>query len=365
MNFLAQSVIIMLNPLSSRQMGADRPLGTRARSTLRDVARIAGVSTTTASLVLAHKGSSLRISEDTHKRVTEAALRLGYAPNLLQQSLRKGRTNILSFFNCYRNRVWGDLYMDGLSSGIENAAGSLGYNILSHCTFESSPEETYRLLNGGLSDGLILFAPNIDEPLLPMLRQSGLPTVMIHPRGEEKELSTVREDPRVGTALIADQLALHGHRKAAAVVTVVDGVRDPLRRVHFLRESLQRYGAEVPEEWVVTFEGNPHQTALQVRCLSPQPTAVFVWHDRVAYALVEAFEQQGLEIPDDISVVGYDGLLWPSTTKHVVASTKVALDELAQKAVSTLDRLLKGEPGPIASTIPVSFLPGSTLGKVS
>src|SRR5262249_9001953 len=110
------------------------------RTTLMQVAERAGVSPTTASLVLGGKASKHRISEETYRRVQQAAQELDYSPNLLVRSIQRGRTHVLSFFNAFRQRSTNDLYMDRLSAAIERAAGRRGYDILIHCDFNRSAE---------------------------------------------------------------------------------------------------------------------------------------------------------------------------------------------------------------------------------
>ncbi|HLP00040.1 MAG TPA: LacI family DNA-binding transcriptional regulator, partial [Fimbriimonas sp.] len=107
----------------------------RSRSTLHDVAGAAGVSASTVSAVLAGKSGHRRISEETRTKVFTAASALGYTPNLLHRSMRRGRTNVISFYNAFRNRARGDLYLDRLSEGLEHAGGELGYDILVHCNY--------------------------------------------------------------------------------------------------------------------------------------------------------------------------------------------------------------------------------------
>src|SRR5689334_9952390 len=119
------------------------------RATLKDIARSAGVSVSTASLVLAGKGSERRISSEVEQRVREAARQQDYAPNLLVRSMQRGRTHVLSFYSAFHNREPNDIYMDRISSAIERAAGPLHYDVLVHCDFSRPVEELYRSLNGG------------------------------------------------------------------------------------------------------------------------------------------------------------------------------------------------------------------------
>lgn len=334
----------------------------RTRSTLQDVADMAGVSATTVSVVLAGKATKRRISEDTYKRVHGAATALGYTPNLLHRSLRRGRTNVISLYNAFRNREWTDLYMDRLSAAVEHAGGSFGYDVLVHCNFRRDVKETYEFLNGGLSDGLILFGPSADDPLLPLLRNSNLPTVLIDPRGEEPSLSSVDDDEETGMRLIAEALVAQGHTRVAAVVEEFNGVFDPMGRLRRLQGELRQRGVELPDGNVVIWNGSATDSLAGVMALPTRPTALFVWHDRAAYRIAEACEAGGIRVPQDLSIVGYDGLVWPSTTGHVIASAVVALDQVGQAAVRLLDQRICGEEAPRNETVSVSFHPGTTLG---
>src|SRR5262245_49812115 len=128
-----------------------RPKQASGRITLKEVAAKAGVSASTASLVLTGKAEGRGIPAETNERVRRAALDLNYAPNLLLRSLRRGRTHVVSFYNGFRHRFARDLYMDRLSAAVEYSGGEYGYDVLVHCDFSRKPQETYQFLNGGLS----------------------------------------------------------------------------------------------------------------------------------------------------------------------------------------------------------------------
>src|SRR5882724_8190636 len=100
------------------------------RATLSDIATRAGVSVSTASLVLADKAKQRRLSDDVVERVRKVAAELDYAPNLLVHSLQRGRTDTLMFYNAFRKRTEQDLYMDRLSMAVEVAGGRHGFDIL-------------------------------------------------------------------------------------------------------------------------------------------------------------------------------------------------------------------------------------------
>lgn len=341
---------------------SQEPLRGRSRATLTDVARLAGVSATTVSLVLAGKADKRRISEETDGRVRTAAKTLGYTPNLLHRSMRRGRTGVISFYNAFRHREGSDLYMDRMSSVVEHAGGALGYDVLVHCNFKREPREVYENLNGGFADGLLLFAPLPDDPLLPMLRGSTLPTVLIHRRDEEGVLPSVCDDEDQGMRLLAEALVAEGHTRIAVIVEEATGAKDASMRLRLLRTHLAPHGVEIPDERVVFWTGDSVAALDEVLALTPAVTALFVWHDRAAYRVMEACNTRGVRVPEDLSLVGYDGLQWPSTSSGVIGSVHVDLARIAKAALEMLHGLITGEGSGGQATIPVSFHPGTTLG---
>lgn len=338
----------------------------RLRTTLDEVARRAGVSRTTASLVLSGKAGNHRISEQTRQRVKEAAQELDYSPNLLVRSLQRGRTQVLSFFNAFRLRTVNDLYMDRLSTAIERAAGKLGYDVLVHCDFSRPPEETYRFLNGGRADGVLLFAPLPDDPLLPLLRRSRLPVVLINARDEAGILPSVRDDMESGMKQVAQTLVSLGHRRVCAIIEEGSDFRDAVPRVRLLQKYLRELGVDLPEHRIASYWSEPHGVLAHLMSQPEPPTAVFCWRDWLAYRILEDCDQLGIEVPAQLSVIGYDGLHWPATTRHIAASVHVDLDALAEAAVNLLHRYITGEQETYADvTIPVQIQQGTTLGAVS
>jgi LacI family transcriptional regulator len=339
---------------------------TSGRATLKEIAELAGVSVSTASLVLSGKGAARRISREVETRVREVALRRDYSPNLLVRSMQRGRTHVLSFYSAFGHRERGDLYMDRLSTAVEQAAGIRGYDMLVHCDYSRPVEEAYGRLNGGRADGLLYFGPQEDDPLLPLLRSSRLPTVLINHADEAGVLSSVREDMEGGMQQVAQALLQQGHSRIAAIASFPGNRSDAPARIAALRSYLQLAGIPIPERWIIPlFRESVHTPESALRFLMSEPTpptALFCWHDRVGYELLEVCERLGIAVPEQLSLIGYDGLHWPSTARHVLASVDVSLDTLAEAAVGLLDDLIQGKAeAPVRQVFPVSFLGGDTL----
>lgn len=338
-----------------------RPKPASGRITLKEVAARAGVSASTASLVLTGKAEGRGIPAETNERVRRAALDLNYAPNLLLRSLRRGRTHVVSFYNAFRHRFVRDLYMDRLSAAVEYAGGNYGYDVLVHCNFSRKPQETYQFLNGGLSDGVMIFAPQPEDPLLGYLRRSDLSAVLLNARDPLGQFPSVADDSDEGMRLVADALMERGHRRIAIFVT--DGYPDALKRAGLLRQLLAEHGVDIPEHRVIGFVEDRTQTLADLLKEPDPPTAIFCWHDRVAYWALESCEELGISVPDQLSIIGYDGIHWPAVTSHIAASVLVDLEHLADQGMRVLDLYIQGYDGPlIEEDLPVAFSPGTTLG---
>ena len=334
------------------------------RATLGDIARRAGVTAGTVSGVLKGKAKERRISDDVVERVRQAAAEIDYAPNLLVHSLRHGRTHIMSFFNGFRMRDKGDLYMDGLSAAIEQAAGGLGFNTLICCDFSLDAETTYRYINGGTNDGLIFFKPQVDDPLLPYLRKSQLPVVLLNTEDEAGVLSSVTDDWQAGMVQVADALVRLGHRKIGALVSPLPS-GDAKDRVAQLSELLKLRGVEMPQRWMIPADAKQpagvNEALRRLMTDSDSPTALFCWHDSLGYVALEECDNLGISVPGDLSIIGYDGVRWPAKTKHTLASVYVNLGVMGETAVHLLHRLIDGGQSPIRRVLPTTLDHGTTL----
>jgi DNA-binding LacI/PurR family transcriptional regulator len=333
-----------------------KPASRRIR--LEDVARQAGVSVATASQALSEKSAQYRISADVIQKVRQTAQELDYAPNRLVRSMQGRQSHILSFFNGYRTRTPQDLYMNTLGTALERAAGSRGYDLLVHCDFTRSPQEIYQHLNGGISDAVLFFAPQPDDPLLALLKNSRLTTVLIG--GQlEGTLPQVLDDAAGGMRQVAEALVARGHRRIGVIHDDIKNPDFPLR-VGLLQRELARLGVALPETSVYTFEKLLRQLASD-----DAPTALFCPRDSLAYQLLDLCTEHQLAVPERLSVIGYDGLPWETISGHVAASVKVDIEALAQAAIAQAVARITGEsPLPLIQYLPTSLLAGTTLGAV-
>ncbi|WP_348789670.1 LacI family DNA-binding transcriptional regulator [Leifsonia sp. NPDC080035] len=295
-----------------------------ARPTLAAVAKLAGVSNSTASLAFSGTGP---VSDATRERVLAAAKQLGYAgPDPRARSLRRGRSGIVGVVMEERVRdAFRDPIKIALLDGIteEIAAVDAGLLIL------TDAGEAAQRIEDAPMDAVVLIgcSPRLDESVA-ALRQRGIPLVAIEGDPADDVL-TIGQDNREASRIAAQHLRDLGHRDVAVVTLSLtrDRARGPLTpdaiasassttaldRLAGAHDVFPGAGGWVTRGSFVE-EGRIAGTAL-LSDPARRPTAIIAQSDLLAAGVIRAAEELGLEVPADLSVVGFDGVrvdgLWP------------------------------------------------------
>ncbi|GMQ98635.1 MAG: LacI family DNA-binding transcriptional regulator [Acidimicrobiia bacterium] len=268
--------------------------------TILDVAEKAGVSKSLVSLVMR---DSDRVSAASRKAVLEAAASLGYRPNAAARTMVRQRSYVVGVLvSNLHNPFFADLI-----DGIDVAAIDAGYRSI--LTTGNRELERERLAVSTLLemrvDGLILVSPALQSDDAIEASRS-VPTVVVGKTTRAPTVDSVANDDRLGAALVVDHLVELGHRRIAHIDGGIGAGSRP-RRTGYER-SMRRHGLENEIQSVkggFTEEGgNAGIRTLLAR--RPRPTAIFVANDLAAIAVLEVLDTEGLRVPQDVSVVGYD-----------------------------------------------------------
>jgi LacI family transcriptional regulator len=310
---------------------------------MADVAKAAGVSQTTASLVLSGRGRELRISQDVEQRVLKAAQDLNYRPNIVSVGLRTGTTRTIGFVSdtVATSRLAGDMIKGALEAARERGV----------MLFIGETEGDAELERGLLQamhdrqvDGIILaamFTRTIQGP--PGLTSS--PVVLLNALPDRPSpLPSVLPDEIEAGRAAARILLDAGHRDGIHLIGAGPGLRDApagsvaaTERLTGIHEELATAGVSVAggricPDWQPEYGLAATHTLLE----DQRPRALICFNDRLAVGAYQALEDHGLKVPTDVSVVSFDD--------HPIASwirprlTTVALPhyELGRKAVDVL-----------------------------
>jgi LacI family transcriptional regulator len=329
-------------------------------TTIRDVARAAGVSIATVSRVF---NGSTRVSDETSKRVRTAAARLDYWPNEAARSLTTSRTHALGI-------LLPDLYGEFFSEvirGIDHAARRERYQILvssSHADTETLVAVA-RSLRGRV-DGLIVMAPDEGTAAAISQMKGNFPVVLLTPRFEVKTCSTISIANFEGAYGMVKHLMKVGHRLIATVKGPSGNV-DAEERLRGFRAALHEAGRETPGE--LEFQGDftessGYRCAKRIlRCL-PRPTAVFAANDYMAVGLMSALGEAGLHVPQDVAVTGFDDIAIAQYLNPPLTTVRVDAYELGEQAVRQwIYSTRSGRQVPAHHLLPANLIVRSSCGS--
>jgi DNA-binding LacI/PurR family transcriptional regulator len=271
-----------------------------AQPTILDVAARAGVSKSLVSLVLRDAPS---VSEEKRRAVLAAAAALDYRPNLVARSLVRRRSNVLGvMLSDLHNTFFADVL-----DGVAGRAGELGYKslIVTGNRAPAGEAEAIETLLELRTDGLVLAAPRLErERILEAAR--AVPLVLISRAVSSPRVDSVTNDDQAGAALAVEHLAALGHRRIAHI----DGGRGAGaqgRRQGYLH-AMRRHGLAA-EARVIAGDYTEEAGAQGVEELLTsrvRPTAIVAANDLSAIGALDSLGRQGLRVPQDVSLVGYD-----------------------------------------------------------
>ncbi|MEU9917009.1 LacI family DNA-binding transcriptional regulator [Streptomyces sp. NPDC051001] len=269
---------------------------------MADVAEKAGVSRALVSIVFRNQPGA---SEETRQRVLRVADEIGYRPDSAARLLARGRSRTIGVMFTVRQTFQTDLI-----EGIYPEAERLGYDVLLSATAQGrSEEKAVEALLGHRCEALILLGPDAEPAYLDELGQR-VATVSVSRRAPRARVDFVHSAEGKGVRQAMDHLVEQGHRR----IVHIDGGRGPgsADRRRSYRAAMRRHGLEAQAR-VVPGE-HTEQAGIEAGRLLvaerdqgvPLPTAVLAGNDRCAMGLLMALTRAGVEVPRDMSVVGYD-----------------------------------------------------------
>lgn len=300
---------------------------------IKDVAREAGVSTATVSHVI---NKTRRVTDETRERVLRAIERCGYYPNAHARSLASGRSNTLGL-------IISDIsnpFFPELVKSIERAAFERGYDlILSNTNYEAERTSSYvqRLIERKVA-GVALMTSEMDTALVGELARQRVCVVFLDLGSAGQCMNNIVVDYDTGIEEAIAHLVALGHREIA-FVGGPRHLRSAVKRLDAFRASLARHlPAAEPQVYDGDFKldgGRRAARALMERG-EEMPTAVVAANDMMALGVMQEFRECGVEVPRDVSVVGFDDIAFAQLAAPPLTTVSLPREELGRSAVEAL-----------------------------
>ena len=316
------------------------------RVTSRDVAKKAGVSRTTVSLVL-NDVRGVQISEETRERVIETAHELGYVPNAAAQALASRRAQIIGLI-LTRNphHISSDAFLNQILDGLISAAHEHSIRLLIDIVEVQHQQKAYReLVQAKRIDGLILSGPRFDDDALLSLQQDRFPTVLMG-QLPGTDFFSVDIDNFSAAEQAVEHLVKLGHERIACITHAAPTYTAAADRLDGYRHVLITHDMPYDEAYVRYGDFDPDSGYQQMRellSLTRIPSAVFVASDVVAIGAKAAIVEKGLRIPGDIALVGFDDIPLARYLDPPLTTVRLPASELATRASQMLVQLINNE----------------------
>jgi LacI family transcriptional regulator len=306
---------------------------------LLDIAKRAGVAPITVSRVINNSGY---VSLVTRERVEAAVKELGYVPNTIARGLRSKRTHTLALIVTDITNP----YFTSMARGVEDVAGASNYTVIYCNTDESeTKEEKYaNMLAQRQVDGVLLVPSRGNAKTIKFLKLNDVNVVLLDRRISEMGTDIVYSDSKNGANRLIKLLIGLGHKRIA-IISGHKGVSTSMDRVAGYQQALMEAG--LSENELIYYgafnEESGYQLANQAMLQTPKPTAIFGANNFIAMGIIKALHNLNLDVPGDVSVVGFDDLPEAMFMKPFLTVARQPAYEMGRLAAELLLKRITGE----------------------
>ena len=306
-------------------------------ATMDDIARETGLSKMTVSRALSNKGY---VSERSRKLILSAAKKFDYQINMLARQLSSNRTYLLGVITPFRGLL-GTFYFGQVLQGVQQALSGTGYHV---ALFDSQSEDfndgtkCANLCRQRRVDGLIVVAPGLDDQFPLTFANLQMPTVVVGSSFRQKTINYVDVDNFGAATAVTEYLVRLGHKKMGFLRGPAD-LRDATQRELAFRKTLAAHDLPVVEKWILQGDYETRKAfhlALELLSKGNRPTAIFAANDLMAYGVLDAARMLKLNVPEDLSVAGFDDLEGSAEWVPSLTTAAQPMKQLGQVAASYL-----------------------------
>jgi len=313
--------------------------------TMADIARLANVSKPTVSRALSN---SPLVNENTRKHVLAVANEHGYAVNRNAQKLRHKRTNTIAVsldFHSHRQNHISDPFMFDLLAGVSEALGDRNQDLLLCAPNHNDDAAFQQILGSRGADGFIILGQGHREDMLHKFAATGAPLVVWGAANEGANYCVVGSDNFRGGQLAAQYFLDNGRHRMLFVGDT------SFREFRLRREGLQSVADQSDEDIVVdeielhsfSYESSYDAATHYLDVSNTRPDAVFTFSDTAAMAFISAFRDADIDVPGDISIVGYNDIASAEYFSPPITTIRQDTHQAGRMLAAKLMRVIEGE----------------------
>ncbi|HZR45049.1 MAG TPA: LacI family DNA-binding transcriptional regulator [Ktedonobacteraceae bacterium] len=327
----------------------------KAKITIRDIARLAGVSKSTVSRVL---NRSSNVDPETRERVMRVVEEQGFVPSIAATELARGRNRLIGMVVPALSWHLVTDIIQGVARVIENSP----YEII---LYSSSPEKDFnhivdRILATNLTVGLLAVIHNQSPQHLIDLYEHGLPIVMINNIALRLDIPSVETDNVGGARMAVQHLISLGHRRIACLLGTPN--------MPFLDDRYEGYcsalaeaGIDLDPELILRCEvtvAGARACTWKLFAMDQRPTAIFASNDYTAYGVLSTADEIGWHVPTELAVVGFDDISPSAHVRPPLTTVRQPFEEMGQRAAEMLLSIIDEHHIPIKEGSTQSALNG-------
>jgi len=315
--------------------------------TIKDVARLAGVSPATVSHVI---NDSAPISQETRRRVLEAIQVLGYQPSVIARGLQAGQSRMLGYSWVPMPETKFDPILDQFLENMAEAAARHDYHLLTFPAPDPHREiDVYRQMVGSRRvDGFILSNTTLDDARIQLLMDAKFPFVAFGRSNPEWDFPFIDVDGAEGIRLAVRHLVALGHHRIACLAWPEDSLTGQFRLQGYY-DGLGEAGLSQNSKWVLRIENDYAQAYAAAKELlslpaAERPTAITCLADLMAIGVLNAAADSGARVGQDLAITGFDDAPVARFLRPPLTSLRQPIAEIGDLVVQMLLALLQGEP---------------------
>ncbi|MEM9774800.1 MAG: LacI family DNA-binding transcriptional regulator [Chloroflexota bacterium] len=323
--------------------------------TIEDISKQLKLSVSTVSKAL---NGYKDVSSRTRELVLDTAKELGYHPSAAARNLRRQCTEKIGFvFN--NSLMFISDYFAEVIVGATKAAEAAGNNIVLYTNEGDSPDSLIQLIRAKEVDGFVLVWNHVPADIVDLLLEEGIPFVVLGRRIGHPKASWIAPDNYSGAYQLMDHLHSLGHQRIGFMSRPSMG-RTHEDRFNAYVDFLTNENIPIDQDLIVETKIEPfsgYRAAHKLLNLQSPPSAIFAFHDYVAIDAHQAIIERGLKIPEDVALVGFDGLRVSEFTSPPITTVSQPLATIGEESILTLlDHIADSTLPPIQKTLPVELI---------